>query len=70
LVGSAPGRQLQRSRQLPQTWSIHLKKTEKSFFFRSDRIGVARWFIFEPKIQISYILEGLGMENVGVFYGC
>jgi hypothetical protein len=27
----------------------------------------ARWFIFRPKI--GYILEGLGMENVGIFYG-
>jgi hypothetical protein len=29
---------------------------------------VARWFILIPKTQFGYILEGLGMENVGMFY--
>jgi hypothetical protein len=27
---------------------------------------VARWFIFIPKSKFGYILEGLGMENVGL----
>jgi hypothetical protein len=29
---------------------------------------VARWFIFIRKIPIWFILEVLGMENVGIFY--
>jgi hypothetical protein len=29
---------------------------------------VARWFIFSPKFQFGHILEGLGLENVGLFY--
>jgi hypothetical protein len=28
--------------------------------------GVARWFVFKPKIQIW---EGLAKEDVGIFYG-
>jgi hypothetical protein len=28
---------------------------------------VARWFIFKPKSQLGYILEGLGMENFVIF---
>jgi hypothetical protein len=36
-------------------------------FYESSR--VARWFIFKPKIPIfGLILEGLGTENVGIFY--
>jgi hypothetical protein len=26
-------------------------------------------YIFQIKSQLWYILEGLGMENVGIFYG-
>jgi hypothetical protein len=29
---------------------------------------VARWFVFKPKYQFGNILEGLGIENVGIFY--
>jgi hypothetical protein len=29
---------------------------------------VARWFILRLKIQNWVILEGLGMENVAIFY--
>jgi hypothetical protein len=29
---------------------------------------VARWFILTPKISIWVYLEGLGMENIGIFY--
>jgi hypothetical protein len=31
---------------------------------------VARWYIFsnQKKSQIGYILEGLGMENAGIFH--
>jgi hypothetical protein len=33
------------------------------------RSRVARWFIFKPKkSQFGNILEGLGMENVVIFY--
>jgi hypothetical protein len=30
---------------------------------------VARWYFFKPKSQFGSILEGLTMENVGIFYG-
>jgi hypothetical protein len=29
---------------------------------------VASWFILRPKIPIGYVLEGLGMDIVGIFY--
>jgi hypothetical protein len=29
---------------------------------------VARWFISNPKSQFGKILEGLGMENVGIVH--
>jgi hypothetical protein len=30
----------------------------------------ARWLVFDTKnITLRFILEGLGMENVGIFYG-
>jgi hypothetical protein len=28
---------------------------------------VARWYIFKPKSQFMEILEGLGLEKVGIF---
>jgi hypothetical protein len=31
------------------------------------KIRVARWYIFIPKIPIWENLDGLGMENVGIF---
>jgi hypothetical protein len=30
---------------------------------------VARWFVFEPKIRIWVNLEGIAMENLGIFNG-
>jgi hypothetical protein len=30
---------------------------------------VARWFVFKPKFQFGYIIEGLRMKNTCVFYG-
>jgi hypothetical protein len=30
---------------------------------------VARWYVFEPKSQFGKILEGVGMEKVGIFHG-
>jgi hypothetical protein len=29
---------------------------------------VARWFVFILKYQFGYILEGLAMANVSIFY--
>jgi hypothetical protein len=37
-------------------------------FSRFNRSSVARLFIFEPKTQFGLILEGLRMENVGIFF--
>jgi hypothetical protein len=34
-----------------------------------SRSRVARWFIFKPKMPLLVLLEGFGMENVGIFYG-
>jgi hypothetical protein len=31
--------------------------------------GVARWFLFKPKVSIWVNMEGLRLENVGIFYG-
>jgi hypothetical protein len=49
----------------------------KRIFVASAAIAVAehqsraaRWFILRQKIPIwEYFLEGLGRENVGIFYG-
>jgi hypothetical protein len=30
---------------------------------------VARWYICKPKVQIWVFWGGLGIENVGIFYG-
>jgi hypothetical protein len=30
---------------------------------------VARWYIFKQKYQFWYILDGLAMEDDGLFYG-
>jgi hypothetical protein len=30
---------------------------------------VARWYIFIPKYPFGFILEGLGMDHDGIFYG-
>jgi hypothetical protein len=30
---------------------------------------VARWFINKPKIHVGYILEGFGIDNVGILCG-
>jgi hypothetical protein len=30
--------------------------------------GVARWFVFKPKIPIWVNFWGLAMENLGIFY--
>jgi hypothetical protein len=32
------------------------------------REQIARWFIFEPNIKIWVNFDGLGTENVGIFY--
>jgi hypothetical protein len=29
---------------------------------------VARWFVFKPKSKFGLILEGLAMEEDGIFY--
>jgi hypothetical protein len=31
-------------------------------------LRVARWYFFIQKAQFGCILEGLGMENLGIFY--
>jgi hypothetical protein len=33
------------------------------------RPRVARWYIFIPKMPFLMYLEGLAMENSGIFYG-
>jgi hypothetical protein len=34
-----------------------------------EKYRVAKCYIFIPKSQFGYILEGLGMENDDIFYG-
>jgi hypothetical protein len=41
----------------------------KWIFCSSSLYVVARWYIFKPKIQICVVLEGLAMEDVGIFDG-
>jgi hypothetical protein len=38
------------------------------FLIKSQRIRVARWHIFEPKIPIWKIWKGLALEDVGILY--
>jgi hypothetical protein len=34
---------------------------------KEEASRVARWYIFKQKYQFGFILEGLGMEKVGIF---
>jgi hypothetical protein len=42
--------------------------SEKFFFFRLKSGLPDGMFVFK-KLKLGYILEGIGMENVGMFYG-
>jgi hypothetical protein len=35
--------------------------------FVKENSSVARWHIFKPKLPLLYILEGLAVEDVGIF---
>jgi hypothetical protein len=47
---------------------VKSKKSGNLFIFPSAADRVARWFIFKPKPQFWSNLEGLGKENVVIFY--
>jgi hypothetical protein len=43
-------------------------QTSISNHWSEERDRAARWYIFRQKCQFWYILQGLGMKNIGVLH--
>jgi hypothetical protein len=57
-------------RSTSATFKVHPFQRVSTKKLSKDRSRVVKWYIFIPKSQFGYMLEDLGMENVGLyFYG-